>query len=222
MGTYDFKGSRKALKYNYAVVAQRQAKVFEFNLDKKALIQYNRIIKETWLIIMIKDIITSTMGDGDSSSVIRFDLSDQSCVNTPLGQLFIDKAGLSRGRMEFNEAFLEIYDRFIHSEILEYFGLGDWDGVRGMAIERHFEIFVEGAGTFQSIKDCKRGLELHEMCDGFKRKLVNNAGLDRSGYFDAHDNLSSEDDYVQEELKKRINELHRQRIKEKKKKCAMV
>jgi hypothetical protein len=124
--------------------------------------------------------------------------------------------------MEFNEAFLEIYDRFIHAEILEYFGLGDWDGVRGMAFERHFEIFVEGAGTFQSIKDCKRGLELHEMCDGIKRRYVHNAGLDRREYFSAMDALSSEDDYVQEEFKKRINVLHRQRIKEKKEKGAMV
>ena len=190
-------------------------------MDKKALVQYNRIIKETWLIIMITDIITSTTGDGDSSSVIRFDLSNQSCVNTPLGQLFIDNAGLSRGRMEFDEAFLEIYDRFIHAEILEYFGL-DSDDVRGMAFERHFEIFVEGAGTFQSIKDCKRGLELHEMCDGIKRRYVHNAGLARREYFSAMDALSDEDDYVQDELKKSINELHRQRIKEKKEKGAMV
>lgn len=197
-------------------------KFFEFILDKKVLVQYNRIIKETWLIIMIKDIITSTTGDGDSSLVIRLDLSDQSCVNTPLGQLFIDNAGLSRGRMEFDEAFLEIYDSFIHAEILEYFGL-DSDDVRGMAFERHWEVFVVGAeDSSWNIKDCKRGLELHEMCDGIKRRYVHNAGLDRPEYFSAMDALSSEDDYVQDELKKRINELHRQRIKEKKDKGAMV
>jgi hypothetical protein len=165
---------------------------------------------------MIKDLITSVAGVEESSTVIRYDLSDPSCVDTPLGQLFMDKAGLSRGRMEYNEAFLEIYDRFIHAEMLEYFDMDDWRGVIEMAIERHFEVFVESEGNFQSIKDCKRGLELHELCDGFKRGLVNKAGLDRSGYFGAHDNLNKEDAAVQAELNKRINELHKQRIKAKK------
>lgn len=165
---------------------------------------------------MVKHIITLTAGDGDSSSKIHFDLSDQSCVKSALGQLFMDKAGLSRGRMEYNEAFLKIYDGLIHAEILEYFDLGDCDEVRGMAFESHYETFVEGAGTFQSIKDCKRGLELHEMCDGFKRESTRSQGWERSAYFDCMENLCSEDDLVQAALKKRTRELHMQRMKAKK------
>ena len=49
--------------------------------------------------------------------------------------------------------------------------------VWGMAFERHWEVFVVGAEDYSwRVKDCKRGLELHDMCDGYFNHIdVHNA-----------------------------------------------
>ena len=165
---------------------------------------------------MIKCLIKSTTGGEDSSPVIHFDLSNRSCVNTPLGKLFEESSGLSRGRVEYNKVLLEVYDCFIHVEMLDHFGLDTHDAGTEAHDAAHGLFSEDTWLNCDSIKDCKRGLELYAMCDTYNRKNVREAGFDRNGYFNAHDELDEAEKRVHETLNKRIDELHRQRINNKK------